>query len=89
VLRIVSKAKPGGLSEGRRLARVVGLPGADRSTQKTVRGLLTGYLLYTLAGDKTYREFADPDTVLPKTEPVDPDADPVEIEDRVVALLKP
>jgi dienelactone hydrolase len=89
VLRIVSKAKPGGLSEGRRLARVVGLPGADRSTQKTVRALLTGYLLYTLAGDKTYREFADPDAVLPKTEAVDPDADPVEIEDKVVALLKP
>jgi hypothetical protein len=89
VLRIVSKAKPGGLSEGKRLARVVGLPGADRSTQKTVRALLTGYLLYVLAGDKTYREFADPDAILPKTEPVDPDADPIEIEDKVVALLKP
>lgn len=89
VLRIVSKGKPGGLAEGRRLARVVGLPGADRSTQKTVRALLTGYLLYVLAGDKTYRDFADPDAALPKTEPVDPDADPVDVEDKVIALLKP
>ena len=88
VLRIVSKGKPGGLGEGRRLARVVGLPGADRSTQKSVRALLTGYLLFVLAGDKTYRDFADPDAQLPKTEPVDPDADPVDVEDKVIALLK-
>jgi hypothetical protein len=89
VLRTVSKAKAGGLSEGRRLARVLGLPGADRSTQKSVRALVTGYLLYRLAGDKTYREFADPEARLPRTAAVDPDADPVDIEDKVVALLKP
>ncbi len=88
-LRIVGKAKPGGLPEGRRMARVVGLPGADRSTQKSVRALLTGYLLHMLVGDKTYRDFADPDAELPKTEFPDPDADPAEIEDKVVALLKP
>ena len=28
--------------------------------------MLTGYLLYTLGGDKTYREFADPDAHLPE-----------------------
>lgn len=89
VLRIVRRGKPGGLAEGRRLARVAGLPGADRSTQKAVRALLTGYLLYTLAGDKSYRDFADPDAALPKTEPVDPDADPVDVEDKIIALLKP
>ena len=55
------KAKAGGLIEGRRLARVVGLPGADRSTQKMVRALMTGYLLHMLTGDKTYRDFADPE----------------------------
>ncbi|MBU9763825.1 hypothetical protein FR943_08215 [Mycobacterium sp. TNTM28] len=88
-LRTVSKAKAGGLVEGRRLARFVGLPGADRDTQKTVRGLLTGYLLAALAGDKTYRDFADPDAALPHTEPADPNADPVALEDKVVALLKP
>ena len=81
--------KPGGLIEGRRLARVVGLPGADRQTQKYVRALLTGYLLYVLTGDKTYRDFADPQAQLPKTQPADPNADPVDLEDKVVALLKP
>jgi dienelactone hydrolase len=89
-LRIVNKAKPGGLIEGRRLARVVGLPGADSSTQKVVRALLTGYLLHTLTGDKDYREFADPEVDLPKAPTVDPFTDdPVDLEDKVVALLKP
>jgi dienelactone hydrolase len=89
-LRTAKKLKAGGLIEGRRLARAVGLPGADRTTQKVVRALMTGYLLYTLTGDKTYRDFADPDAVLPKTTTVDPFAEnPVELENKVVALLKP
>ena len=89
-LRTVNKAKAGGLVEGRRLARVVGLPGADRGTQKAVRALITGYLLHLLTGDKTYRDFADPEVALPKAPAVDPYAsDPVDLEDKVVALLKP
>jgi dienelactone hydrolase len=89
-LRTVNKAKAGGMIEGRRLARVVGLPGADRSTQKVVRALLTGYLLHTLTGDKAYRDFADPEADLPKAPVVDPFADdPLDLEDKVVALLKP
>ncbi|OMC09323.1 dienelactone hydrolase family protein [Mycobacterium sp. SP-6446] len=87
-LRIVSKAQPGGLVEGRRLTKAVGLPGAHRGTQRSVRALLTGYLLATLGGDKTYRAFADPDAHLPKTVPVDPDAEPVTPEEKIVALLK-
>jgi dienelactone hydrolase len=88
-LRTVTGAKAGGLVEGRRLARVVGLPGADRKTQKVVRALTTGYLLHMLTGDKTYRDFADPEAALPKARSVDPFADdPVDIEDKVVALLK-
>ncbi len=87
-LRIVSKAEPGGLSEGRRLASVFGLPASDRRTQRSVRVLLTGYLLATLAGDKTYRDFADPDAVLPKTTPMDPEEQPVALEEKIVALLK-
>ena len=87
-LRIVSKADAGGLVEGRRLPKAVGLAGSNRKTQRTVRTLLTGYLLYTLGGDKTYRDFADPDVVLPKTEPVDPEAPPVTPEEKIVALLK-
>ena len=66
-LRIVSKAESGGLPEGRRLPSVLGLPSSHRSTQRSVRALVTGYLLYTLGGDKAYRDFADPDVQLPKT----------------------
>jgi dienelactone hydrolase len=87
-LRIVSKAEAGGLGEGRRLASVFGLPGPDRRTQRSVRALLTGYLLATLAGDKTYRDFADPNTVLPKTIQIDPEEPPVALEEKIVALLK-
>ena len=67
---------------------MVGLPGADKKTQKNVRALLTGYLLYRLAGDKTYRDFADPDARLPKTSRPMQMPDPVQLEDKVVALLK-
>lgn len=87
-MRMVSKSASGGLAEGRRLQKAFGLPGTDRRTQKAVRPLLTGFLLATLAGDKTYREFADPDSVLPKTSPVADDGDPVEVSDKIVALLK-
>lgn len=87
-LRIVGKARPAGLVEGRRLTKVLGLGGADRRTQRSVRALLTGYLLYTLGGDKTYRAFADPNVHLPHTVPVDPEATPVPLEEKVVALLK-
>lgn len=87
-LRTVAKAEPGGLVEGFRLTRVVGLPAADRRTQKVVRALLTGYLLHVLAGDKNYKDFSDPDVVLPKTVVPDPEAPPITPEDKVVALLK-
>jgi hypothetical protein len=89
-LRSAKKVTAGGLVEGRRLSRMVKLPGEDKGTQKIVRALLTGYLLYTLTGDKTYRDFADADAVLPKTEVMDPfSGNPVELENKVVALLKP
>ncbi|AHC24405.1 MULTISPECIES: dienelactone hydrolase family protein [Mycobacteriaceae] len=87
-LRIVNKGESGGLVEGRRLAKAVGLPGADKGTQKAVRALLTGYLLFVLAGDKTYRDFADPEVTLPKTVALDPAAEQPTLEDKVVALLK-
>jgi hypothetical protein len=87
-LRIVSKAEPGGLVEGRRLTKVLGLAGAHRRTQRSVRALLTGYLLYTLGGDKKYRDFADPQAHLPGTDAIDPEAEPIPLEDKIVALLK-
>nr|AAA17314.1 B229_F1_20 [Mycobacterium leprae] len=87
-LRIVSKAKAGGLVEGWRMTKVVGLAGPHRATQKAVRSLLTGYLLYALGGDKEYRDFADPDMHLPHTVPVDPEAPLVTPEQKIVTLLK-
>jgi dienelactone hydrolase len=87
-LRIVSKAERGGLVEGRRLSQVIGLPGPHRGTQRSVRALLTGYLLFALGGDKAYRDFADPKVQLPKTDPVDAEAPAVAVEEKIVALLK-
>jgi hypothetical protein len=87
-LRVVSKGQPGGLAEGRRLTKVFGLPGAHRKTQKAVRALLTGYLLYELGGDKTYRDFADPDVHLPNTDTTEHERHPMTPEEKVVALLK-
>jgi dienelactone hydrolase len=88
-LRVVSKAKPRGLVEGRSLATAFGLGGPHRKTQKAVRALLTGYLLYALGGDKKYRDFADPGVQLPKTQTLPPDAASVSPEEKIVALLKP
>ncbi|MGA9493955.1 MAG: hypothetical protein WBV80_27450 [Mycobacterium sp.] len=87
-LRIINKAQPNGLAEGRRLGAAFGLGSPDRKTQKAVRALLTGYLLYALGGDKTYRDFADPDVQLPKTVALEDDATPVTPEEKFVALLK-
>jgi hypothetical protein len=87
-LRVVNKAQPGGLAEGRRLTTAFGLGGPDRKTQKAVRALLTGYLLYALGGDKTYREFADPEVQLPRTAAAEQAATPVTPEEKFVALLK-
>ena len=87
-LRIVNKAQSNGLAEGRRLTTAFGLGSPDRKTQKKVRALLTGYLLYTLAGDKTYRDFADPEVQLPKTIALDEDAAAVTPKEKFVALLK-
>ncbi|WP_237569895.1 dienelactone hydrolase family protein [Mycolicibacterium lacusdiani] len=89
-LRAAKNVKAGGLIEGRRIARVVGLPGADKETHEIVRALLTGYLLNQLNGDKTYLEFSDPKVALPNTEVLDPfSEDPVALENKVVTLLKP
>lgn len=87
-LRTLARAEPGGLVEGFRLTRVVGLPGADRRTQKAVRALLTGYLLHALTGDKTYRDFGDPEAALPHTVAPELGGPPITLEDKVVALLK-
>ncbi|MFM8598640.1 MAG: hypothetical protein ACKOB8_06490 [Mycobacterium sp.] len=88
LLRVVDRADASGLVERRNLLGLLGLPARSSRVQKTIRALLTGFLLWELTGDKTYREFADPDAVLPRTSLPDPDAAPVTVEDRVVALLR-
>lgn len=88
VLRIVDKANAAGLAEKRRLTRLLGFPGSSDDTQKRVRALLTGFLLFHLTGDKSYQEFADPEADLPHTSRLDPDAPPVTAEDRIVALFR-
>ena len=88
VLRVVKKANAAGLAEKRRITRLLGFAGSSDETQKTVRALLTGFLLFTLTGDTTYQEFADPDADLPRTGRPDPDAPPVTDEDRIVALFR-
>lgn len=88
VLRVVKKADAAGLAEKRRLRRMLGIAGSNTRTQRTVRALLTGFLLFHLTGDKTYRAFGDADAALPRTEKPDPDAPPVTAEDRIVALFR-
>lgn len=87
-LRVVEKAEAAGVAEKRRLLGLVGLSGSDTRTQKTVRALLTGFLLFHLAGDKAYDAFADADAKLPGTRLPDPDAPAVTDEDRIVALFR-
>jgi dienelactone hydrolase len=88
VLRVVKKANAAGLAERRRITRLLGFAGSSTGTQKTVRALLTGFLLFHLTGDKTYKEFADPAADLPHTGRPDPDAPPVTDEERIVALFR-
>ena len=89
VLRTVSKSEATGLAEKRRFSRFIGLGGSDKGTQKAIRPLLTGFLLYTLTGDEKYQEFADPETHdCRRTDILDPDLAPKTTEEKLVALLR-
>ena len=88
VLRVVKKADAAELAEKRRLRRLLGIAGSNSRTQRTVRALLTGFLLFHLTGDKIYRDFADPEADLPRTTMPDPEGAPVTTEDRIVALFR-
>lgn len=80
VHRRLEKAIETGLVERNPLLENVGLADPDRRTHRSVRPLLAGYLLATLAGDKKYSAFADPeekikDTVAVTYEMLDEEAD--------------
>lgn len=87
-LRVVEKAQAAALAEKRRSLSLIGLQGSSTRTQKAVRALITGFLLFHLTGDKTYRDFADAEAKLPGTRLPDPNAPAVTHEDRIVALFR-
>lgn len=74
ILREVDGASHNGIIEGRRALAALGAGKHESKTARTTRALLTGYLLHTLLGDKTYKAFADPEAVIPHTQLVDPEA---------------
>ncbi|MEO9328340.1 dienelactone hydrolase family protein [Gordonia aurantiaca] len=86
VLRTPPGATSKGLLEHRGLGSLWGSNGADKKTHTAVRALLTGFFLHTLNDDPEYRAFADPEIVLGKVPPVDPD-NPPEAQDRIAKLL--
>ncbi|APE33320.1 hypothetical protein BOX37_04300 [Nocardia mangyaensis] len=79
ILRRVDGASNNGIVEGRRLFAALGAGRYEHKTERTTRALLTGYLLNTLLGEKTYAPFADPDAEIPHSTVVDPTAE-VEVE---------
>lgn len=87
VLRVVQKATLSEMLEKQGLAQLLGVPVPSNRTQRTIRALLTGFLLFQLTGDKKYREFADPDAAFPHTARPDPEATPPTDEDRIIALF--
>lgn len=59
VYRAIKNGDQQSFSEDGIVKRVLGLGKSDRGMQETVRGLLTGYLLHQLDGDKDYKDFSD------------------------------
>lgn len=88
ILRVVDKAKASSLAEEHGLRGLLGVPRRSTGPQKTVRALMTGFLLFQLTGDKTYREFADPDAKFRRTSTADLEAPAVTAEERIVSLFR-
>ncbi|NUS91882.1 MAG: hypothetical protein HOQ36_05625 [Nocardia sp.] len=72
ILRTLDGASHNGLAEGRRLLAALGGGKHEEKTSRATRALLTGFLLSTLLGDKTYQPFADPETSIKHTHVIDP-----------------
>lgn len=88
LLRVVDKSEAGSLAEERGLTGLLGVPRRSTGPQKTVRALMTGFLLFHLTGDKTYREFADPDATFKRTSVPDAEAPAVTPEERITSLFR-
>ncbi|WP_433727616.1 dienelactone hydrolase family protein [Nocardia sp. CA-129566] len=76
VLREIDGASHNGIVEGRRALVALGAGKHEAKTTRTTRAILTGYLLHKLLRDKTYAAFSDPETLIPHTTLVDPEAPP-------------
>lgn len=59
VYRSITNGSQHGFSEAVLLKAVTGLGWPEFSAQETARGLITGFLLHRLAGDKKYAPFSD------------------------------
>ena len=88
VLRVVDKASATSLAEEHGLTGLLGIPRRSTRPQQTVRALVTGFLLFHLSGDKTYRDFADPDATFRHTSQPDPEAPATTPEDRITSLFR-
>lgn len=88
VLRVVDKSQATSLAEEHGLSGLLGVPRRSTRVQKTVRALMTGFLLFQLTGDKTYREFADPEATFRRTSTPDPESPAVTQEERIVSLFR-
>lgn len=88
VLRVVDKAQATSLAEEHGLTGMLGIPRRSTRPQQTVRALMTGFLLFHLTGDKTYRDFADADAEFRRVSR--PEAEPAAVapEDRIVSLFR-
>ncbi|WP_291313176.1 dienelactone hydrolase family protein [Corynebacterium sp. UBA2622] len=61
VYRVVKKGNQQSFAEDGLQKRLMGLGTPKRKIQTTVRGLLTGYFLHELAGEKKFSGFSDPE----------------------------
>lgn len=61
VYRVVPKGSQSRFSEDGLAKRLMGISSPKRSVQDGVRGLLVGYFLHQLAGEKKYSAFSEPD----------------------------
>ncbi|GAB3942342.1 alpha/beta hydrolase [Corynebacterium tapiri] len=66
--REVSGINQQSFSEDTLFKLAVGMGWPQMAGQERIRGLVTGYLLYTLAGEKKYSDFAEQDATAPKVE---------------------
>ncbi|MEU4841044.1 alpha/beta hydrolase [Nocardia testacea] len=89
ILRTLDGAGHNGLAEGRRLLAALGGGKHEEKTSRATRALLTGYLLHTLLGDKTYKPLADPETSIKHTHVIDPAAALLEQEESRRAAATP